>query len=70
MRITVNDKKIIIFQGATVKDALLRLFSKNGISRDTLMQVTAYDQWGHELDLDSPLREDTAITYEINQQEP
>lgn len=66
MRITVNNQEIVLFHGATVRDALNRLFVKNGIDRDTLNFVTVYDQWGHELDLDAPLRAEAAITYEIN----
>ena len=69
MRITVNNQEIVLFHGATVRDALNRLFVKNGINRDILPWVVVYDQWGHEIDLDAPLRADAAITYEINREQ-
>ena len=68
MRITVNNQEVVLFHGATVRDALNRIFVKNGISRDILPWVVVYDQWEHELDLDAPLRGDDAITYEISKQ--
>ncbi|MBR6181372.1 MAG: hypothetical protein IKQ77_09195 [Prevotella sp.] len=68
MRITVNNQEVVLFHGATVRDAMNRLFVKNGISRDILSWVVVYDQWGHEIDLDAPLTADAAITYEINKQ--
>ncbi|MBO4850799.1 MAG: hypothetical protein J5529_07830 [Prevotella sp.] len=65
MRITVNDQTIVIFKGATVKDALLRVFTKKGVQRNFFQDVTARDQWGHELDLDAPLREGSNIIYDL-----
>ena len=69
MRITVNNQEVVLFHGATVRDALNRLFVKNGISRDIMAYVVVYDKWGHEIDLDASLGPDAAITYEISKQQ-
>ena len=60
MKITVNDKNIRIFAGATVKDALRRYFAKTDPAKAE--ETTVMDQYGHELDADAPLHEGMTIT--------
>ncbi len=67
MRIKVNNHEVVIFQGATVKDALLKSFSRDDIDKALINSVEAYDQWGHEIGLDSPLKPDQTITYQFKQ---
>ncbi len=67
MRIKVNNQEVVIFQGATVKDALLKSFSRDDIDKALINSVEAYDQWGHEIGLDSPLKPDQTITYQFKQ---
>ena len=66
MKITVNDKQIRIFAGATAKDALRRYYAKTDPQKAD--EVTAYDQYGHELDGDAPLHEGMIITTQTYEQ--
>ncbi len=67
MTITVNNKKYRLFRGATVKDALLRVFTREGRDRNLLDTVETYDKWGHEIDLDATLNEGSEISYQIKE---
>ena len=66
MKITVNDKNIRIFAGATVKDALRRYFAKTDPAKAE--ETTVMDQYGHELDADAPLHEGMTITFKTEEQ--
>lgn len=61
MEVTVNNKTIRIFAGATAKDALRRYFAKTDPSK--AMEVTVLDEYGHEVDPDAPLSEGTILTF-------
>ena len=66
MKITVNDKDIRIFAGATVKDALRRYFAKSDPSMAD--EVTVADEYGHELDGDAPLQEGAILTFKTEEE--
>ncbi len=63
MRVKVNDKSIVLFRGASVRDALVRFFARCDIERSQITKATVYDQWGHEIDLDAPLNNGQEITF-------
>ncbi len=67
MKIKVQDKEIVLFHGASVKDALLRYFTKCDIRRDVINHVVVKDQWGHELDLDAPLRDGQLVFFSFSE---
>lgn len=63
MKVSVMEKEIVLFCGATVKDALLRYFTKCDIRRDVIDRVTAKDQCEIVLDLDAPVIDGQNITF-------
>lgn len=65
MKITVNDKPIRIFAGATVKDALRRYFAKTEPAKAE--ETMVMDEYGHELDADAPLHEGMTITFKTEE---
>ncbi len=67
MKVNVQEKEIVLFCGATVKDALLRYFTKCDMRRDIINHVQVKDQWGHELDLDAPLSDEQYLTFSISE---
>lgn len=67
MKVSVMDKEIVLFCGATVKDALLRYFTKCDIRREVIESVTAKDQWEHVLDLDVPVSDGQIITFSFGE---
>ncbi len=50
-----------------MKDALLRVFTREGRDRNLLDTVETYDKWGHEIDLDATLNEGSEISYLIKE---
>ena len=66
MRIKVNEKTIVIFKGATARDALLRYFARCDIDRSLVKQAVIYDKWGHTIGHDSPLSDNQEITFSTN----
>jgi len=65
MKVIVNNSELEIFGGATVKDAIRRFFIQNGIKKSKPLTIS--DQWNHEIDIDSPLREGMSITFQIDE---
>lgn len=63
MNIKVNGKPIVIFKGATARDALLRYFARCDIDRRQVKQAVIYDKWGHTISPDSPLSNNQEITF-------
>ena len=64
MKITVNDICVSLFEGACVRNAILRasLADKNSFMADG--DIIVRDSYGHELDLDAPLHDGQHITCE------
>lgn len=61
MKVKVNRTEIEIFEGATVKHAVLQYFVRRHISTSKLASIRVYDAYGHITDLDAPLTEGQAI---------
>ncbi len=65
MKVWVNYQEVTVFEGATAKDALLRFFVLNGIDLSKISQVEVSDFWGHEIDIDAPLRYNMSINFKF-----
>ena len=61
MKIKVNRKTIEIFEGALVRHALLRYFAVKGLDVGLVDTLKVTDRWGHEIDLDAPASQHSAI---------
>lgn len=61
MTIIVNNSKIRIFRGATVRDVLLRFAVRNGLSLNNIESLKVTDRWGHDIDHTAPLRDKQII---------
>jgi hypothetical protein len=58
MEVFVNDKKIILFQGAKVKDAVLS-FDKKILRNIALYEIT--DKYGNQTGIDGALQEGSKL---------
>ena len=65
MNVKVNGKALIIFRGATVRDAVLRHFAKCDIDKELIGQAVVCDKWGHVIGKDATLSEGQEISYKI-----
>lgn len=65
MKLKVNRKNIEVFEGATVKHALLSYFAWKGLDVSLVDQLTVYDRCGHEIDLDAPASQHEQIKTKI-----
>ena len=61
MTVFVNDIKIRIFRGATVRDVLLRFAVRKGLELSKVHTLEVADKWGHKLDHAAPLRDNEII---------
>lgn len=65
MKVKVNRKTIDIFQGARIRQALLRYFTIRKMDLRLVEKVQVYDSYGHLTDLDAPLSEGQAIKFKL-----
>jgi hypothetical protein len=63
MKVKVNRRTIEIFDGAKVRQALLRYFTIRKMDLKLVEQLEVYDAYGHQIGLDSPLSEGQAIKF-------
>jgi len=63
MKLKVNRKTIEIFEGALVRHALLRYFAVKGLDVRLVDTLKVTDRCGHEIDLDAPASQHSAITF-------
>ena len=67
MKIKVNRKNIEIFEGAQVRHALLRYFAIKGLDVGLVEGLKVTDRWGHEIDLDAPASQHSAVKFKSEQ---
>lgn len=65
MNVRVNGQEVAVFQGATVRDAVLRHFAKADIDKGLISRVEVFDKWGHSIGSDATLADQQEITYKI-----
>lgn len=65
MKLKVNRKNIEIFEGALVRHALLSYFAWKGLDVSQVNNLTVYDRWGHEIDLDAPASQHEQIKFKL-----
>lgn len=65
MKLKVNRKTIVIFEGATVRHALLSYFALKGMDVDQVDRLAVYDRWGHEIDLGAPASQFDVVKFKL-----
>lgn len=65
MRLKVNRKYVDVFEGASVRHALLSYFAWKGLDVKLVDALTVYDQSGHEIDLNAPASQHEAIKFKL-----
>ena len=65
MILKVNRKNIEVFEGALVRHALLSYFAWKGLDVSRVENLTVYDRWGHEIDLDAPASQHESIKFKL-----
>lgn len=65
MKVKVNRTTVELFEGAQVRQALLRYCVQRKYKLSLVEQAEPYDAWGHRIGLDSPLREGQIIKCKI-----
>ena len=65
MKVKVNRRTLELFEGATVRHALLKYFSIRKMDLSLVDEVTVFDAYGHLTDLDAPLREGQTVKYKL-----
>ena len=65
MKIKVNRRTLELFEGATVRHALLKYFSLRKMDLSLVEEAAVFDGYGHRTDLDAPLREGQIVKYKL-----
>ena len=65
MKVKVNTRTLQLFEGACVKNALLRYFTVKKLDKQLIDDLEVNDATGHVIDHDAPLRDGQQITFEI-----
>lgn len=69
MKVKVNTRTLQLFDGACVKNALLRYFSVKKLDKQLIDNVEVHDAMDHVIDHDAPLHDGQHITFEIPESE-
>ena len=64
MKVKVNRRTLELFEGAAVRNALLRYFTVKKLNRQLVDSVEVRDGAGHVMDLDAPLRDGQQIVFD------
>ena len=67
MKVKVNRRTLELFEGAKVRNALLRYFTVKKLDKKLVEQVEVHDSFGHVIDHDAPLSDGQKITFDIPQ---
>lgn len=54
MKIKVNSKDIFVFEGATIRHAVMRYCVLTGMDTGMTERMMVFDRFGHETDMDAP----------------
>ena len=65
MKLKVNRKNIDVFEGAHVRHAILSYFALKKMDVDQVKNLTVYDRWGHEIDLDAPASQFDVVKFKL-----
>ena len=65
MKVKVNRRTIDIFEGARIRQALLRYFTIRKMDLSLVEKVSVYDAYGHLTDLDAPLSEGQTVKFKL-----
>ena len=64
MKVKVNTLTFSLFEGARVRNALLRYFAKKKLDKDLIDAIVVHDDYDHELDHDALLSDGQHIAFE------
>ncbi len=68
MKVTVNELTVELFEGAQVKNAVLRYFTARKMDKSLINDdLPVKDAYGHTLDLNAPLRNEQCITVQTEE---
>lgn len=65
MKMKVNRKNVIVFEGAEVRHAVLTYLALKGMDVRLADSMTVYDRWGHEIDLSAPASQHEMIKFKL-----
>lgn len=65
MEIRVNRRRILLFEGAQVKHAVLKYFKARKLDESEMENVEVHDVYGHVIDHDAPLQDHDKISFKI-----
>ena len=68
MKMKVNRKNVIVFEGAEVRHAVLTYLAQKGMDVRLADSMTVYDRWGHEIDLDAPASQFDVVKFRLPKQ--
>lgn len=63
MKVKVNNRTLQLFDGACVKNALLRYFSVKKLDKQLIEGLEVHDAYGYVIDHDAPLSDGQQITF-------
>jgi len=64
MKVKANRRTLSLFEGAKVRNALLRYFTVKKLDKRLIDKVEVYDAYGHQLDHDAPLSDGQKIVFQ------
>ncbi len=64
MKVKANRRTLTLFEGAKVKNALLKYFTVKKLDKQFIDDMEVYDAFGHQLDHDAPLSEGKKIVFQ------
>ena len=67
MRVKVNRTIVELFEGAKVREALLRYCVQRNFSPAKAARAEVFDAWGHPIDQDAPLSDGQTIKCKISE---
>jgi hypothetical protein len=65
MKLKVNRKNVVVFEGAEVRHAVLTYLALKGMDVRMADSLTVYDRWGHEIDLSAPASQHEVIKIKL-----
>lgn len=64
MKVKANRRTLELFEGAKVRNALLRYFALKKLDKQLVDSVEVHDSYGHLLDHDAPLVDGQRILFD------
>ena len=69
VKLKVNRKNIMVFDGAEVRHAILSYLAEKKMDVCLVDNLTVYDRWGHEIDLGAPASQFDVVKFKLPKHE-